>query len=134
MLGDQVGAFNGQSVSTRVLADEGLGPRMEVTDRQMGTLCGVPTGVTVTYVSTLRPNGTLAGEGTGIAMTESGGAATFRGSGVGTFGAAGATSWRGALIFETADSALSGLNGIAVVFEYEVDGDGKSEGRLYEWK
>ncbi len=28
---------------------------------------------------------------------------------------------------------LSSLNGIAVLFEYQV-ADGKSEGRLFEWK
>ena len=57
-----------------------------------------------------------------------------RGTGVGTFTRPGATAWRGALFFETTSAALSRLNGIAVVFEYEVDEGGKSEGRFTEWK
>ena len=134
MLGEQIGDARGQSISTRVLPDEGHGPRIEVTDQQVGTLYGVNATFVVTYISTLRPNGTIAGEGTGIAMTTDGGSATFRGRGVGKFVRPGVTSWRGALFYETATPELSRLNGIAVLFEYEVDESGKSEGHLYEWK
>ena len=42
--------------------------------------------------------------------------------------------WRGALFYETSSDELALLNGIAVLFEYEIDESGKSEGRLYEWK
>jgi hypothetical protein len=134
MLGEQVGELRGQAVSTRILPDEGQGPRMEVTDQQVGTLCGVNVTVTVTYVGTMRANGTIAGNGTGIVMTASGGSATFRGTGVGRFVRPGALSWRGALFYETATPELARLNGIACVFEYEVDESSKSEGRLFEWK
>jgi len=134
MLGEQIGDLRGQSISTRVLPDEGNGPRMEVTDQQVGTLCGVSVTTTVTYVGTMRPNGTIAGQGTGIVMTADGGSATFRGTGVGRFTQPGVTSWRGALFYETATPELTRLNEIAVVFEYEVDESGKSEGHLFEWK
>jgi len=134
MLGEQLGELRGQAISTRVLPDEGKGPRMEVTDQQVGTLCGVGVTTTVTYVGTMRPNGTIAGEGTGIVMTASGGSATFRGYGVGTFTGPGTLSWRGALFYETETDELTRLNGIAVVFEYEVDESNKSEGRVFEWK
>ena len=134
MLGEQVGDVRGQSISTRILPDEGQGPRMEVTDHQIGTLCGVSVDATVTYVGTMRPNGTIAGQGTGIVMTADGGSATFRGTGVGHFVRPGVTSWRGALFYETATPELTRLNEIAVLFEYEVDESGKSEGHLFEWK
>ena len=134
MLGEQIGDLRGQSISTRVLADEGQGPRMEVTDQQIGTLCGVGVTTTVTYVGTMRPNGTIAGQGTGIVMTANGGSGTFRGVGVGRFTAPGIVSWRGALFYETDAPELAQLNGIATVFEYEVDESQKSEGRLFEWK
>jgi len=134
MLGEQIGDLRGQSVSTRILPDEGQGTRMEVTDHQLGTLCGVSVDTTVTYVGTMRPNGTIAGQGTGIVTTADGGNATFRGTGVGHFVRPGATSWRGALFYETATAELARLNEIAVLFEYEVDDSGKSEGHLFEWK
>jgi hypothetical protein len=133
MLGEMIGEVRGQSIGTRVLPDEGQGPRMEITDQQVGNLYGENVTLTVTYAGTMRPNGTIAGRGDGILMTTTGEGGTFRGLGVGRFTRPGATSWRGTLCFETAAPTLDRLNGIAVVFEYEVDESGKSEGRLYEW-
>ena len=134
MLGEMVGEILGQQGAMRVLADGGHGPRMEVTDQGSGTLFGVGVTQTVTYVGAMRPNGTVAGEGTGVTMTASGSAATFRAAGVGRFVRPGVMSWRGSLFYETAADELARLNGIAVLFEYEIDESGKSEGRLYEWK
>jgi hypothetical protein len=134
MLGEKIGDTRGQTISTRILPDEGTGPRMEITDQGTGTVYGVHVNTTVTYVGTLRPNGTISGHGTGVLMTEDGEAATYRGEGVGTFIRPGVTSWRGALFFETASTKLSRLNGIACLFEYSVDEGGKSEGHFTEWK
>jgi hypothetical protein len=134
MLGDSIGEIRGQSIATRILPDDGQGPRMEVTDRGTGTLCGVHVDSTVTYIGVLRPNGTIAGSGTGVVMTEDGESATYRGTGVGRFVRPGVISWRGALFYETQSKKLARLNGIAVVFEYMVDESGKSEGHLFEWK
>jgi hypothetical protein len=134
MLGKTVGDIRGQVVGTRVLGDIGTGPRMETTDHGIGTLYGVQVTQTVTYVGTLRPNGTIAGEATGVVMSEKGDGGTFRGQGVGTFVRPGVTQWRGSLCYETAGTDLAGLNGIAVLFEYTVDESGKTEGHLYEWK
>jgi len=47
---------------------------------------------------------------------------------------ASATSWRGAVYYQTASKNLSRLNGIAVIFEYEVDADGNSQSKAWEWK
>jgi hypothetical protein len=134
MLGDNIGELRGQTIGTRVLPDEGQGPRMEITDRAVGMLCGVHVTSTVTYVGTMRPNGTFAGTGTGSVITEDGEMATYRGAGVGRISRPGMTSWRGSLFYETTSAKLARLNGIAVVFEYEVDESGKSEGHYHEWK
>lgn len=134
MLGDIIGEVRGQGTGTRVLPDEGQGPRLEVTDQGVGTLCGVSINQTVTYVGTMRPNGTISGDGTGMTMTANGGGASLRGVGVGRFTRPGVTSWRGALFYETDSEELARLNGIAVLFEYEIDESGKSEGTFYEWK
>jgi hypothetical protein len=134
MLGEQVGESTGQTTGTRVLPDEGQGPRQEVTDQSSGTLCGVHVTSALTYTGTIRPNGTIAGSGTGVVVTAEGETATVRATGVGRFTRPGAISWRGALYYETTSSALERLNGIAIVFEWQVDESGKSEGRAFEWK
>ena len=66
MLGDTVGEVRGQAISTRILSDEGQGPRMEITDQSAGELYGVSVNQTVTYVGVLRPDGTISGQGVGI--------------------------------------------------------------------
>ena len=38
------------------------------------------------------------------------------------------------LFLEAESAKLSSLNGIAVLFECDVDESGKSEGRNFEWK
>jgi hypothetical protein len=133
MLGEQVAEFAGQIISTRILEDLGTGSRTEATDHTVGTLCGLHAEGTVTYVSTMRPNGTIAGSGNGIVVTANGHTATFRGTGVGRMTAPGTVSYRGAIFYETSAQELSRLNGIAVVFEYEVV-DGKSVSNQFEWK
>ena len=77
--------------------------------------------------------GPAAGNGNGFVVTASGQTATFTGHGVASFTGPGELTWRGALFYETTSDELSRLNGIAVLFEYQV-ADGKSEGRLFEWK
>ena len=98
MLGERIGELNGQTIGTRILTDEGRGPRMEVTDHATGVLYGIQVTSTVTYIGTLRPNGTITGEGTGFVLTADGHSANFRGTGVGTFTRPGAISWRGAAL------------------------------------
>ena len=133
MIGETLGEVLGQNIGTRVLPDEGRGPRMEITDQASGTICGASVTQAVTYVGTMRPNGTIAGEGSGVVMTANGGSGTFRGFGVGQFVRPGVTRWRGSLFYETQGDELARLNGIAVLFEYEVNESGKSEARLFEW-
>jgi hypothetical protein len=134
MLGQTVGEVRGDTVGRRIVEDEGQGPGMEVTDSGSGTLLGVNVTQTVTYVGHMRPDGSLAGEGTGLVMTPDGEGGTFRGRGVGKFTGPGAVSWRGLLLYEMGSGKLAGLNGMAVMFEYEVDSAGKSVGTFYEWK
>jgi hypothetical protein len=107
---------------------------MELTDQGVGSLCGVSVTSTVTYIGTMRPDGTLHGTGTGIVMSGEGEAATFTAMGVGHFTRPGATRWVGSLFYESSTPKLSRLNGIASLFEYEVDEGGKSEGHFTEWK
>ena len=109
---------------------------METSAQLVGTLLGVQTSTSVTYTSSLRPDGHLFGQGNGIVMTSDGEGATFIGSRVGTFTGQGAgISFRGANYYQTASKSLAPLNGIATMFEYQVEEDGETiHGALWEWK
>jgi len=134
MVGDKVGEESGQVVSQRVLPNEGGGPKMETSFRATGSVLGVPATDTGTYWSVLRPDGTLYGEGQGIVMGKNGEAATWIGQGVGTIKKDGAVSYRGAIYYQTTVAAWQRLNSVACVFEYEVDGQGKTHSNAWEWK
>ncbi len=49
-------------------------------------------------------------------------------------GAGGAASWRGAIYYQTESERLERLNGVAGVFEFEVDQEGNTRGKVWEWK
>ena len=135
MLGEQIGEETGQITGMRVLPAEGAGPKVEVSFQSSGTLLGAHVSDMGTYISVTRPDGTLFGDGQGIAMTEDGEVATWRGAGVGRFtGQGGAVSWRGAIYFQATSERLARLNGIAVVFEFETDQSGKVAAKTFEWK
>jgi hypothetical protein len=58
----------------------------------------------------------------------------WTGSGQGKFGPGGSVSYRGILYFQTASQKLARLNSAPGVFEYEVDPEGKTRNKVWEWK
>jgi hypothetical protein len=135
MLGEMLGEERGQVTGTRVLSAEGDAPKVEVSFQASGRILGVDTADMGTYCSILRPDGTLFGEGQGIVTTADGDMTTWQGQGVGkVVGRGAAASWRGAIYYQTTSQKLARLNGIAVVFEYEVDEAGKTAAKIWEWK
>lgn len=134
MLGERIGEDIGKVTSQRVLPTAGGAPRMETSFQAAGTIYGVATSDTGTYVATMRPDGTLYGEGQGLLMGKSGEAATWIGQGIGKTKPDGSVSYRGACYYQSASPAWAKLNSIAGVFEYEVDAQGNTKGQLWEWK
>src|SRR5437870_12983854 len=134
MLGERIGDDIGKVTSQRVLPNPSGAPRMETTFQASGTILGVSATDTGTYVATLRPDGTLYGEGQGVMMGKGGEVATWVGQGVGRLQKDGAISYRGACYYQTASPAWTKLNSIAGIFEYEVDAQGNTKGQLFEWK
>ena len=130
MLGEKIGEETGKITSQRVLPDF----KLETSFRSSGTLLGLPVSGMGSYESVLRPDGTLVGEGQGIAMSKDGGSATWRGHGMGVRKPDGSASYRGSLIFTTTFSKWSRLNNCAVVFEYEVDAEGNTRSSEFEWR
>jgi hypothetical protein len=134
MLGEKVGEETGRVTGRRVLPSEGQGPKVEISFEGRGKVLGVETNGMGTYWSTVRPDGTLYGEGQGVVMGKEGEMASWSGGGVGKFTATGGTSFRGAIYFQTPSPKWARLNGVAVVFEFEVDGEGKTHATDWEWK
>lgn len=46
----------------------------------------------------------------------------------------GTVSYRGALFYSTASPSLARLNSVATVFEFEVDAEGNTHTKSWEWK
>ena len=134
MLGEKICEYTGKITSRRVLANPGGGPKMEASQELTGKLLGVETAETSTYWSVMRPDGTLIGEGQGVAMSQQGDVATWVGQGVGTMGKAGAVSFRGAVFYHSTSPRWARLNSVAAIFEYEVDAEGNSRSTIWEWK
>jgi hypothetical protein len=134
MLGEKIGNESGKVTSRRVISSHGGGPRMEISFQASGSLLGVSHTTTATYCSEMRSDGKVYGEGQGVVMGKSGEMATWIGQGVGTLKKDGSVSYRGAIYYQSASPAWARLNGVASMFEYEVDAQGGSRAEIWEWK
>ena len=133
MLGEQIGEARGKRTSRRVLSVDG-GFKVEVAFEAKGKLLGVDNMEIGTYWSEGRPDGSLYGEGQGVVITNDGEVATWKGGGVGKFVGGGAVNYRGAIYYSTASKKLARLNGSATIFEFDVDAEGNTHAKLWEWK
>jgi hypothetical protein len=132
MLGDQIGEERGQVLVRRVLST--APPQVEVTFQAEGRLLDVDHTDMGTYVATIQPDGSLKGEGQGLVRGSGNELATWTGAGAGKLTEDGGVTWRGAIYYQSESPALARLNGIAAVYEYDVDASGKTEATFFEWK
>jgi len=110
------------------------GFKVEVAFESVGKLLGIDVNEIGTYWSASRPDGSLYGEGQGVIIGQDGSSATWKGQGVGQFVGGGAVSYRGAVYYSSASPKLAPLNSVAAVFEFEVDAEGNTHSKLWEWK
>ena len=68
MQGEKIGEALGKVTARRVLPNPAGAPKMETSFEANGRLLGVEEHETGTYWSTVRPDGSLYGEGQGILM------------------------------------------------------------------
>jgi len=132
MLGELLGETKGKRIVRRVLSTDP--PAAEVSFEDGGTMLGAAVTGFGTYTSVIRPDGSAYGEGQGAMMTADGEMITWKGSGLGKFGAGGAISYRGILYYRTPSQKLARLNNTCGVFEYEVDPSGNTFTKVWEWK
>ncbi|MGA2631453.1 MAG: hypothetical protein ABSG54_14740 [Terriglobia bacterium] len=133
MLGEQIGESRGKRTARRVLSVDG-GFKVEVSFESNGKVVGLDVNEIATYCSVSRPDGSLYGEGQGLIITQDGEAATWKGQGVGKFVGGGAVSYRGAVYYSTASPKLARLNTVAAIFEFDVDVQGNTHSKFWEWK
>ena len=133
MLGELIGESRGKRTARRVLSTS-PGFRVEVSFEDSGKILGHEFNEIATYWSASRPDGSLYGEGQGVVLLQNGENATWKGAGAGAIKPGGAVSYRGAVYYSTASAALARLNKVAAVFEFEVDAEGNTHTKLWEWK
>ena len=135
MLGELLGESSGKLLGMRVLPTEGQLVKVEVSFQGTGKFLGEEMTDMGTYWSVAQPDGSLFGDGQGVLMTADGGMATWRGQGVGRLtGRGSAVNYRGAVYYQTASKQLARLNGVAAVYEFNVDENGNIQAQLWEWK
>jgi len=132
MLGEMIGEFAGKRIVRRVLSMEP--PTVEVSFEDSGKMLGINVTGFGTYTSVVRPDSSISGEGQGGYFTGDGEMIAWKGSGAGKFKDRGAVSYRGMIYYRTASQKLARLNNMAVAFEYEVDPEGKTSSKMWEWK
>ena len=133
MLGEMVVELRGKRTGRRVLSvDNGF--KVEVAFESTGKMLGIDVMEVGTYWSESRPDGSLYGEGHGVVIGADGNNATWKGQGVGRFVEGGGVSYRGAIYYSSASPRLARLNGVAAVFEFDVDAEGNTHSKLWEWK
>ena len=133
MLGEQLFEESGQITLQRVLPSTGSLPLIEASFVTTGTFRGIEYRNTGTFEAVAQPDGTLRGDGQGLSTTVDGDMVTWTGNGVGRPGEGGAVSWRGVFYNQTASERFVSLNGLAVIFEFDVDAEGNITSKGWEW-
>ena len=134
MPAEKVGSLTAQTTIKTLPANETY-PRFETSATGGGTLAGVEVQCMATYSAEIRPSGFLYGEcpNAGVIMAADG-VATFRATGTGSFTEDGGSSWKGVVYFNATAPSLASLNGVAVAFTWDVDGDGNAIWELWALK
>ena len=134
MLGELLYEETGNVTGVKVLPPEEGAVVLEVSLQAAGRIQGIDHTSIWTYTSSTRADGSIFGEGRGVLTTASGdvvhivGRASDQSSGPGS-----PTRYRGAFHFHTNSDTFARLNGISAVFEYDVDADGSSNAKIWEW-
>jgi hypothetical protein len=133
MLGELIYEGRGKRTARTVLPLEGTAPRIQVSFEETGKLVGIEANFMGTYWAAIRSDGSVYGEGQGIIATREGDSVSLRGIGTGKVREGGAVSYRGSIIFH-APQKLARLNTVAGAFEFEVDAQGNTSMKMWEWK
>ncbi len=132
MLGPQIEEGQGKRTGRRIIATEPE-PKFEATAEETQKLLGVEGMTIITYTASIKPDGSLHGEGEGVFLSPQGDRVTWKGIGVGRLTEGGAIHYCGSLSFTTTSQKLAKLNGISGVFQWEIDAQGNTHSKIWEY-
>ena len=132
MLGKKVGSTTATCVNKALPSNGGGMPRMETAATGAGELVGAEVKIFATYHAEMRPDGTFYGEcpNSGVVMAADG-VATFRASGIGKPTSDGGFSFRGSVYFEASAPSLAELNGIACMYQWDVNANDEATWEIW---
>jgi hypothetical protein len=135
-LGKQIGELSGRITGTRVVTPLVGGPaQVEIAFQGSGTLLRQQVAEVGTFVQGARPGGILYAEGDILFLTADGESAQFRGIGVGRpTGPFPAGHYATCGTTQTESRALSHLNEVAAVGEFDSDEEGNYRWTAWEWR
>jgi hypothetical protein len=131
MLGAQIEEGRGKRTGRRVIATQ-PSLKVEASVEEAATFLGLEGMSIITYTSTIKPDGSLDGEGLGAFASGKGDILTWKGVGVGRFGEGGSIHFSGSLSFTTTSQKLATLNGISGVFQWDIDAQGNTHSVMWE--
>jgi hypothetical protein len=131
MLGPQIGAGQGKRTGRRIIATQPY-LQIEATVEEQGTLLGIQGLNIITYRASIKPDGSLDGQGEGAFATPDGEIVTWRGIGVGRFVEGGAMNYCGSLSYTTSAEKFQKLNAISGVFQWSIDAEGNTHSQIFE--
>ena len=135
MIGEMVGELSGKVIGQRIVHHYHGGPlKIERTMEEKGKILGNEVTLLATFVSWERPKGGMASKGHGVLMLKNGEKAELRGAGISVRPKGKGWSMRGARYLQTGSAALKKLNDVVLVFEIEIDPDGTTHDKWWEWK
>ena len=135
MLGQILLEEKGKASGFRVLSLDPGETTVEVSLQTQGRILSVEETSLWTYWSKTRADGSIYGEGKGFMTTKDGDVIHMLGSGASTApGRDGVIHYRGAVYFNTGSAKFVALNGAVGVHEYDVDAQGNTAAKVWEWK
>ncbi|TAN33280.1 hypothetical protein EPN29_05845 [bacterium] len=134
MLGEVLGEGGGKMIGTKLLPPEGPEFKIEASTQGAGKLLGEDVTELTTYWQTMRPEGSLYGEGRVLFMTSKGESLLWKGFGVGRpTGPPPAARFAVCGAFQTVPARFERLLGAATVTEYVIEADGSYHYKTQEW-
>ena len=134
-LGDLVYEKTGKVSGIRVLSSDVSATKLELDLQTSGQIRGTAQNCLWTYTQVTRSDGSIYGEGRGVMTTQDGDVLHLIGHGSGQAPAPGGTTkFRGMIHPHTTAAKYADLNTIGLVGNYDVDADGNTVFKCFEWK
>jgi hypothetical protein len=134
MRNEKIGEDHGKVLGTRILCASPHEVKVETTFNSTGNLYGFDFDDMGTFISSMRSDGTMVGEGQGVMVTKDGETATWHGTGLGKKTGTGlSSSWRSTIYYQTKSGKLDRLNQTVALCEYDIDADGNCRTTYFEW-